>query len=652
VNAFRRILPPLAVIAVSCTPPHEHQSSPPPMNVCPDHACQAYAEALSQSTAICSDGACITPIVAPRDLVFTLALPEDSVSAPNRTFAFRLADLQPISSSTCATGQCMRLPVGATDSGSYTVQGSDAVRVRSTLVSAPLTSLPVHVTYRALWPPNSPTARDAFTAGLPIYPVEVFGISLLTAFAPGPAGGPTLGFQTQLQSQVNYERTIAPDSPFDQEFPPDVNIVVPTPNDNASMATLDITMEAPIGPTLPRFALSSTQGTLDGWTAYLRDSTTTRPVSPIKPLSGTTTADGGLLLPTNHHPPPGAPANANALWNTDLVMVPPVDASLPTEVFSYPLVFPQETYALLPPTPVVTVNGTVDWSDGKPAAADVFFEAVAIYAAPPPGPSGADDAGASPDGPGTDGGPAGPQFQPQSNFEYLGQTTAVPVPGELASAYTVALPRGVYRAIVRPRDAVAPTGAQTIIHQVTIVDGFDTGDGTATDDAEAPTIPRLLVHPATNVAGTATIADGRVLAGALVEALPLGCPAPAADAGDVPPDSTRCMPRSAQAITDSAGAFALFLDPGSYVLRVEPAEGTRLPWVSQRLSVPSAQVVHFSVPAPTRVQVALFDPQGPPIANAIVRGFSMQPDGRAVEIGRAITDATGRFDLYLDPAAQ
>jgi hypothetical protein len=51
--------------------------------------------------------------------------------------------------------------------------------------------------------------------------------------------------------------------------------------------------------------------------------------------------------------------------------------------------------------------------------------------------------------------------------------------------------------------------------------------------------------------------------------------------------------------------------------------------------------------------LTLHDAQENPIVNAIVRVFQQagQPAGW-VEIGRAITDATGHYDMYLAPPTQ
>jgi hypothetical protein len=119
------------------------------------------------------------------------------------------------------------------------------------------------------------------------------------------------------------------------------------------------------------------------------------------------------------------------------------------------------------------------------------------------------------------------------------------------------------------------------------------------------------------------------------------------------------------------GSFKLPLDPGSYVLRVRPANGTGLPWVMQSLTVeppsgagalvPAAPVM-FTVPAPVYAGMQLLDPDGTPIVNATVRAYPMSTPASpgpssttptpAIELGEAITDVNGHFDLYLAPTGQ
>ena len=640
-NAAARVLAAslAAALAVAngCASVTKSQAPGPPANACPEHPCEAFDAVVPGTT--CTAGACVAPSQAPGDLVLTIALPEVAYSAPGRTFALALGDLlktSKLSGDCTQAANCVHLPTAVTLVGAYIVQGSDAVSVlHSTLVMGALTSLPVHVSYQGLWPPGaSSAASSALAEGLPLFPVAAQATESALGIPGPPFNGPPLGFQTYLQSGLGYAQVIGVDAPYDQDFPPGVSVVSALVS---SPGTVQLKLDSTPSPTgtpariLPTFDLSRTDGVLDGWTAYLRDATTKTVLSPVKPLSGAETPDPGVVLPTNHNPP-----NGDALFGTELVMAPPPEQSLPAEIFSYPQISAgQETYAVLPGP--ASVNGGLAW-DGDPVPAQVIFEATAIYAAQPGGSTSGDA--------GPDGAIAAPGFQPQPNFELTVEVDA----GADSTFAVPRLPRGTYRVIVRPDDPPGMDGSQGIVHALTIVDDFDTGDGTTDDGGlEAPALSVLLAPP---VRGTATIADGRPLSGAAVVAIPTRC-APPGDGGAAPPDSSRCMPRSAQTTTNPDGSFALPLDPGAYTLTVEPADGTRLPWVSQSISVPRSApldaALDFRIPAPTHLQLQIADALGPLVVNAIVRLFTIPGQGPAIEVGRAITDPAGRFDMYLDP---
>jgi hypothetical protein len=273
----------------------------------------------------------------------------------------------------------------------------------------------------------------------------------------------------------------------------------------------------------------------------------------------------------------------------------------------------------------VTVTGTVTGSNGTPVAADLVFEGLAF----------------------TD-------IMGQPNytlFEFVGMASARPSGPSGAPTFSVQLPQGQYRVDVTPADS---TSATTIFPSVDLQ-----GGGVA--PALTENFP-LGARP--TVTGFARVADGRPLAGAAVLAIPTGCFAPngGADAGATagpPPLSPWCLPRPAQTTTQSNGLFSLALDPGVFSLSVRPSDGTRLPWVTQRdVSVPAPPsppgkpiaVKVPAVPAPFSAGLQLVDPNGNPMIHAIVRAFAMPPGssaGPAVELGEAITDETGNYEMYL-----
>ena len=124
------------------------------------------------------------------------------------------------------------------------------------------------------------------------------------------------------------------------------------------------------------------------------------------------------------------------------------------------------------------------------------------------------------------------------------------------------------------------------------------------------------------------------------------------------PAPSHCSPSAAtrasfSTTTTANGTFALALDPGSYLLRVQPQDGTLFPWVTQPLLVgPTAVTVPaITIFAPVHAGVELFDPYGNPVVHAVVRVYQVPASGPAIEVGRALTDETGTYDLYLAPSS-
>lgn len=600
----------LAGLAVACTPltaaPTGTQA---PMNACP---CSSYeqAGALPQ----CNGGACVVEATF-SDLVLAVSLSEDSYFAPGQTFVVPYSQLSAFQCAptpcTCVWPQCAELQPYGIVAGVYLVTPQMQQTLGWNLGNlGDNTALPVHVTYRPLWPPSgsTSTAVESESLGLPVLPLDadvVLGGS--ASSAPGPNAGPSVGFEAYLQP-ADYECTIQPDPPFEAAFPPDVQRVTIAPGstpDEDVLRSVDVTgREAPaFTSTIPTFDLSRVQG-LDGWTAYLRDLTSLRRISSLVTLSGPKAQVA--LLPTNHHPSDG-----DALTNAELVLQPPAGQPIPAGVWApTPAVTGQLTTALpYPPLPAVArVSGNVDATDVGPVEADLVFEAVDIYE-------------------------SDEQLPNSSNFEYTGLASAR-IEGSGGSTYSVDLPPGDYRLTIRPLD---------LEHAVTVIEPFTLlpSEGTLVARDLEVDLPR-------SVQGSAVVSDGRPLAGATVEVVPIAC---------VQPGSTQCLPRGAQTTTTADGAFSFDLDPGSYQLRVEPQGGTRFPWVVQSLLVGPTPVAvsQITIPAPVYAGLELRDAYGNPIVAAVVRVYQVLTSGtstQAVEIGAAMTDATGHYDMYLAPTSQ
>jgi hypothetical protein len=121
------------------------------------------------------------------------------------------------------------------------------------------------------------------------------------------------------------------------------------------------------------------------------------------------------------------------------------------------------------------------------------------------------------------------------------------------------------------------------------------------------------------------------------------------------------LPRPAHArtvIANGAATFDVDVDPGVYDITVAPLAGTRFPWlVKTASSIPQqANVVLdlFTVPPPIQQGnvvpgLTIRDPYGA-VAGALVEVYAASDLSMGTPlyvIGRAQTDASGHFDLYL-----
>jgi hypothetical protein len=588
----------------------------PPTNSCPSNPCSQYVQAGAAPT--CTSGACLvtTPDTG---LVFIVELPLTAGFAPGSTFAVLfdqfLADAPQSVVPGCDPPSCAALPAFVPVQGGYFIVRSAANSVSFPLGnSAGYTALPAQATFRLLWPPASGTS--GFTAeaqGLPVGAIQTVPIAAPSNLNwPGPNGGPSLGFGALLPPG-NYEVVLRPSAPFDSVFGPEVTSVTLASNGSSAMLppscpagasaqmqcveSFDVTRQTGPIPAIPTFDIARTNG-LTGWTAYLRDSSQTI-VSNVAPLSGT---DTRVVLSTHHVSAP----DGDALTGTALVIAPPLGAPFPTAIFA-PIgnVLPaMETY---PPLPAPSmISGSIRAAeDGSPVAADLFFEALAIT-----------DANGNSN---------------TSNFEFLGQAQATPGGAFGLSTYSIELPQGTYRLSVRPLDPD---------HQVTTVPLLV---GAQNDLA----LGDVVVGSLRTVTGRASIADGRDLSGAELDATPVGC------TSDTSP---WCMPREVTATTGADGSFQLAVDPGQYLLRVLPAVGTRLPWTSRPLTVGAGDdpvsLATIAVPAPVAAGLRLVDHTGAPIGQAQVRFFSLSAGSTAVEVGRTVSGQDGTFEMYLAPPGQ
>ena len=601
----------------------------PPVNACPAHPCAAYTPAGAAPT--CSaDGVCEVDASA-GDALLVIGLAVDSIFAPGRTYVTTL-DRGGAKTGACALPDCSgtgcKLDPWVLDANSYLLYPSAAKDIGQDLGNLSFTALPIQATYRRLIPIAGGSTADAVDLGLPIDPVQALNVTT-TGFFPGPDDGPTVQFQAYMQPGC-YERTLQPYPPFSEVYAPEIEpwSQRTSPNPIVDFDHTKEEIELPKGSTtFPTFEIARAEG-LDGWTAYLRSIDTKRVYSNVAPLKGSLASN--VILVTNHL----TPTIADALDGLELVIAPPRGTPLPTEVIA-PLGTPPsrvitatESYPSLPLP--VTVSGRVATDGGVPVPATVIFTATDIFE------------------------PTGMPFPP--NFEFVSQVSPTVDPRTGASTYSVVLPRGNYTIAVRPTDSSSAISLST-----GLVDG-STGATSSLD---------LVVGRLVSVTGHAKVADDRFLGDAIVEAVPTACAASTGTDAAAPDASSAqsiaistasdaCMPRAQQTLTSTLGDFGLELDPGSYLLRVRPVEGSHLPWTMQSLAIaPSSEPFALDtvmIPAPIRIRMVLkgaANNLGNAIVNAVVRVFTDPSAGHPpVELGRAITDSNGNYEIDLAPPAQ
>jgi hypothetical protein len=622
-------------MAAACVTLAPSRHSAAPLNACNGLAdCQALAvggEALACPAGICLSsqiGNWTALVTFSQDAAYAAGA---TIAVPFSTLAGSVGTCQAGSGTTCPPGrQCAPLPALVSGSGELAVQpaGASPSQANWNLGNpAPLnTILPAHAILRPQLQRGS-SFIDAPAMGLPLGPIEAQDLLDTSPFAaPGPGGGPTLFFSFSAP-QLVFERTLMPVAPFDQAFPPDIRVVdlrmAPYPDENVAYGC-DLMTDPTCAPfdkvpgsmgsaAYPSFDLSRADGQpLDGWTAYLRDQTTLRRISNAVTLSGIMA--NGVRLLTSHHPKSG-----NALENAALVMQPPSGSALPTAVLAAlnGVLDATEVYPQLPAAPV-SVAGTVTRTNGAGAVpADVVFESRGLCRDLVSGMT--------------------TTVVLDTNADLSFTTTVSAANG----SYSAVLPMGVYRATVRPYGTAA---------QVTAIPNFATTVVLPNGQCGAAAQPGpITVDVQRSVVGVAAVADGRALVDAAIEAIPTAC----ADSTSSP----ACLPRSGGTTTADNGSFSMTLDPGSYLLRVRPAEGSAFPWIVTPLTVGPDPVTKVSgippVPAPFDAGLVLLDPIAcNPVVEAVVRIYETPATGPAFEVGEALTDSTGHYDMYLAPPAQ
>jgi hypothetical protein len=589
-----------------------------PANTCGEElgACSKYvgqkgAAATCETKLANGEGLHECHIISASSFTYRLvvSLPEDARFAPGSSFAMTSADLRSM-----VVGTSIHLPPIGRGIGYYGALPTAQKQVNWYLGSPtpsmgiiPSPSIPVHAVFRPLVPRSKtvraeeggldmPSVYADITSDLPIFPLP-----------PGPLGAAPIGFAAPLAVGL-YERTIQPDPPFDTAFPPLISVVSIT-GDQFESVVLGLATSYALD--VPAASCTASQcftvtppigKVLDGWSVFLRDSTTKRPISTVTRLAG---GGSDVRLFTVQHPD---------LLLVDLVVAPPPElAASPTMVISTGTVGALakiQSYPVVPEPAVYSARVVSPEGNGVPSRVFLFSDKIDVC-----------DPDCAVAAPGN-----------KLAFETQASTDA-------DGRFEVRIPPGTYEVASIPD---MKTGLAISVVQRRVGQGSSLG-------GSIPVLPRALMN------GIAVLTDGRPLAGADVEARATAQPQSASG------HFSRLV-RFGRAKTDANGSFVLPLDPGYYDVTVKPAAGTRFPWIVvpallvQPSSVPiDLRPLDFAVPVPINESFTLLDgsQSQTPVRGALVRAYACRgqcdPSQKTVdvEIGRAYTDQDGHYEMFL-----
>jgi hypothetical protein len=276
--------------------------------------------------------------------------------------------------------------------------------------------------------------------------------------------------------------------------------------------------------------------------------------------------------------------------------------------------------------PPVRVSGTVVSPSGAPVSANLHFVATDLYK-------------------------EGCGIAEDLSYDVFAGTTGA------GATFSVTLPQGHYSVTIDPTDPSSGVAKSIVLEQYP--------SAGARCPATAEIHQDLSAAPLVPVNGNVAVVDRRPLANATVSFTPgalLLTEATAPGAED--------WPRSFQVTTDSNGGFGAQIDPGLYDITVQPVEGSRFPWImATAVTFPppkNANPLNLSVPAPALLSLTIQDSTPSPVQQAVVRAYAFVPctpsvttgmaaqpcNDVAVQIGEAVTDANGSFEMYLAPATE
>jgi hypothetical protein len=584
-------------IAFACSPIVAQPLSGAPLNAgCPDeHACDLYtvpgagdggaSTTTTTTNAQCNEGRCDFGRPA-FDFWAVVSVPDSSFYAAGRTFVLTSADLsaQP---GTAAPGVTCRPPLCVQLPALVSAEGKYRVTTEvSTRVGFPLpegTSLPVRV---AFVPLVEGMQDETSTFGLPADPLFTSSRVIVRAKESPPEVS-----YVDAVSVGRYVRIAYPEPPYDAFFPPAISqiSVRDTFLDDFVLGDPKTPLDDATGDTR-RATVRRAEG-LEGWRVWLIDSATERRISSIHTLAGTTM---DVRLDTFGQSQTGSPA---LKVGVEVIVAPP-ESWLGVPRLQSRLINGAGLESLdVPSLPgPATITGVVALGEGAALTgipARLLFTSTRLRRA--------DDT-------------------PDSLLRY-----ATAVSTDSTGHFSTVLPPGFYDVTIEPAEG---TGLSKV------KDTFDTTEQLA----------KTYFPPRRTVAtGRAVLSDGRPLAEADILAVPSGIPAV----------GNAVKPRPARTRTAPDGSFRLEVDQGQYDFIVEPQSGTGFPRVVQlrNFATGTADLGEIQVAPPTRLSFTLRDRglNGNPIVRAAVRIFALAP-GRgppAVEIGRAMTDESGKCEILL-----
>jgi hypothetical protein len=561
--------------------------------------------------ASCTGGRCVSNAALDPRMTMVFAIPGGSRVYPSVTIIQPLGSLLAPETVACHR-PCVRLRLPQPTGERSSLEATDAFAALAGLtLGGQNASLPATVVYyplaKLVVSASATTFVDARLSGLPLLPVRALA-DPRAARVPGPNGVQGFGWRVSF-GPGDYERDIVP---TDDRFPPKIDtqtfdgltnpITVVTGVDDAGLpGSTELTVIWP-------------EQDLRGFQVYLRDATTKRRVSsrvtigesapPPMTLNTVDLPDGGLF---------------------EKVLAPP--EGMPIPEFADPL--PPRTIGIgtatvpILPTPL-TVSGLVETADNVPLEADLIIESTPVV---------------------VDKGGIAIQTSTDSNRNSSRRALSFATTTRTSSKghYDVTLPPGEYDVFVSPVD---PNAAAAASNSMTILIRNEPPYTAAAQTQHAARFVTLR--------GVVRAGDGRPLPAATVEVHP--------DALTVATIDPRRWRHVRSTTTAADGSYAIDVEPGTLDLIVRPVEGTGFPVTTRsNLDVTadaspsgSGDVV---VPAPVITDFVLDDYLDNPVAGASVGAFAETEDAGApatvprgqTQIGRAMTDGTGHFEMLLVP---